>query len=222
MIAGSLLLVSGPGRVDGSRGRRPRWSRGRRARGAGRVPGPGFRGAGGAAGCERGQATNPRACIGSFWGSRRAQPDSGMKANCFPCSLAAPGEALEMAPRLPAHFRVSSPPPPLRGPHPLGAAPWPPAAIPSAGCGAGEPRLAAAAALLQLQCHVGMLLQWESAGPGRAGPQNAGYLGASPSPFSPPWLAGSPFRHAQEGTLRPTLRRPQSAGSQPGGQRADT
>lgn len=43
-----------------------------------------------------------------------------------------------------------------------------------------------------------------------------------PSLFSPPWLGGSRFRHAQKGTLRPTLRRPQSPGSQPGGQRADT
>ena len=127
-------------------------------------------------------------------------------------------------------FQVSSPPPPLRGPHLLGAPPWPPAATPSAGCGAGEPRLAAAAALLQLQCHVGMLLQWESAGPGRAGPPERRVprrlaFGAGawpPSPFSPPWLGGSRFRHAQEGILRPTLRRPESAGSQPGGQRADT
>lgn len=44
MIAGSLLLVSAPGGVDGSRGRRRRWSRGLRARGAGRVAGPGLRG----------------------------------------------------------------------------------------------------------------------------------------------------------------------------------
>lgn len=200
--------------------------------GSGAGPGAGASGCWvqGGAGCERGQATNPRAWIGSFWGSRRAQPDSGMKANCFPCSLAAPGEALEMATRLPAHFRVSSPPPPLRGPHLLGAPPWPPAATPSAGCGAGEPRLAAAAALLQLQCHVGTLLQWESAGPGRAGPPERRVprrlaFGAGawpPSPFSPPWLGGSRFRHAQEGILRPTLRRPESAGSQPGGQRADT
>ena len=187
MIAGSLLLVSAPGGVDGSRGRRPLGSRGRRVLRAGRVPGPGLRGCWvrGGGGCERGQAADPRAWIGSLWGSRRAQPDSGMKANCFPCSLAAPGEALEMATQLPAHFRVSPPPPPFRGPHPLGAPPWPPAAIPSAGCGAGESRLAAAAALLQLQCHVGMLLQWESAGPGRAGPENAGYLGASPSERAP-------------------------------------
>lgn len=176
-----------------SRGRRPRGSLGRRALRAGRVPGPGLRGCWvrGGGGCERGQATDPRAWIGSFWGSRRAQPDSGMKANCFPCSLAAPGEALEMATQLPAHFRVSSPPPPFRGPHPLGAPPWPPAATPSAGCGAGGPRLAAAAALLPLQCHVGMLLQWESAGPGRAGPENAGYLGASPSERAPGPLPSS-------------------------------
>lgn len=111
-----------------------------------------------------------------------------------------------MATWLPAHFRVSSPPPPLRGPHPLGAPAGPPAASPSAGCGPGEPRLAVAAALLQLQCHAGMLLQWESAGPGRTGPPERlvprrlalGAGACSPSPFSPPWLGGSRFRHAQK------------------------
>lgn len=41
-----------------------------------------------------------------------------MKANCFPCSLAAPGEVREVSTGLPAHFRASPPPRPLRGPPP--------------------------------------------------------------------------------------------------------
>lgn len=90
-----------------------------------------------------------------------------MKANCFPCSLVALGEALEVAAWLPAHFtaffltRPTSHPlhrPSLRHPHNLSAA-APSRMVWGRSCSIGRRRLAA---LLQLQCHVGMLPQWES------------------------------------------------------------
>lgn len=80
--------------------------------------------------------------------------------------------------------------------------------------------------MLQLQCHVGMLPQWEigtgapDAGdrpPARCTAPSIPPQGAShPSPASAPGLGWVPGSARQEHrTLRPTVRRLQSAGSQP-------
>lgn len=131
MIAGSLLLVS----ALGDRGRRPRRSRRRRSPGAGRVHRPGLREARGRPGWVGGLASRGR------YPGRLGEPpgsagNSGTEANCVSCRLAALEEALEVATRLPAHFRAFPSPRTPGAPTPLHAPPQPPAAAHSAWCGA--------------------------------------------------------------------------------------
>lgn len=143
---------------------------------SGRVPGPSLRRARGRAGWVRGLAREGNTLEGSnrsFGGAAGLSWDLGMKANCFACSRAALEEALEVAVRLPAHFRAFSSPRPPRAPT-LAPSPGtgrcPLRVVWGWGCDVRRPGMAAAAALLQLQCHVGMLPQWERVVPVRAGP----------------------------------------------------
>lgn len=211
MSAGFLLLVS----ARGHRGLRPRGSCRRRAPGAGRVPGLGLRGVGrrGArrrAGWVRGLVREGNTSEGSdrsFGGVAGLSWDLETKANCFPCHRASLEEALEVAAGLAAPsglFPCSAPSgshlPPFPSLRPL---------PPRGGAGPGlqrGPRAGAAGALLQLQCHVGMLPQWAS-GPGarrtlgtagaprRAFPRRA--QAALPPPLLPGW-GGSQFLHAKK------------------------
>ena len=157
-----------------------------------------------------------------------------MKANCFPCSLAAPGEVREVATRLPAHFRASPPPLPLRGPPPPPRTPTATGRCPrrvewgwGRGVGAeagGGRRFVAAAVSCRDATAVGErgTCARRLPRPPRASAPSLPRGRLAPSPTSPPWLGGSRFRHAQRRTLRPALRRLQSAGSQPGSQRVGT
>lgn len=88
----------------------------------------------------------------------------------------------------------------------------------------GALRAGGGGALLQLQCHVWMLPQWEI-GTGarrtletarRTAPSIPPQGASHPSPASAPGLGWVPVSARQEHrTLRPTLRRLQSAGSEP-------
>lgn len=178
--------------------------------------------------CDRGKATQRRARTGSFGGDVGLSRDSGMKANCFPCSLAAPGKVREVSTGLPAHFRASPPPRPLRGPPPPPRTPTATGRCPRRvewgwGRGVGDEagggrRFVAAAVSCRDATAVGergTCARWLPRPPRASAPSvRRGRL--APPPISPLWLGGSRFLHAQRRTLRPALRRLQSAGSQPG------
>lgn len=97
-----------------------------------------------------------------------------------------------MATGLPAHIRASLPPWLFQCHHRLHTLLQPRASAPSSWCGAGAAgwaaRLAVAAALLQLQCHVGMLPQWRARDPCVPAAQTAGCRRASPAQRAPSLL----------------------------------
>lgn len=174
----------------------------------------------------QGKATHPRAPTGYLGGVARLGWDEGMKANCFSCNRASLEEALEVAAGLPAHFRAF----PLLAPLLLHLPPFPshrpllsPSGVgPRLRCGAlgagGGRRFVAAAVSCRDATAVG---DWYRCAPD-TGDRSARCTEHSPAGRKPPLprlcsgLGWVPVSKRQEHrTLRPTLRRPQSAGSQP-------
>lgn len=178
----------------------------------------------------QGKATHWRAPTRHLGGAAGLSWDSGMKANCFPCSPAALEEALELATRLPAHFQGFFLYSPLSCPSPIPPfprhwllPPWrgvgPGRQCVSPRAGRGRRFVAAAVSCRDAtavgESGTGARRTLETAGCARALHYLTGRRAAPP----PPLLlgsCGSQFLHARKRTLGPTLRRLLSAGSQPG------